>query len=132
MGESYFLEMIAKCYEWKGEPEKAIEYAEKKLAIEPNDFEMLMLYARYWNNKEDDEMTYKYVCRVVENPPEPFEGIPDWGFRLLKPFELFLKRFKGIEAKARKDFSDDEINREENLKWAGDFKEWYESITKIG
>lgn len=91
---------------------------------------MLMLAVRYWYNKKEDEKTYQYACRIIENPPEPTEAMPSWGFLIIKPFSLLFKRFKVAEEKAKKAFSEEERRREENIKWAREFKEWYEIQNK--
>lgn len=118
---------IAQCYEWKGDLENAIEYANKMLSLDPNDSEMLMLAARYWFNNQNEEMTYKYVCKVIANPPEPIEQIPKWTFWIIKPFSLFFKNLRKIEKKSESIFSDHEQKNKERVKWAMEYKNWYES-----
>jgi tetratricopeptide (TPR) repeat protein len=124
--ETALAKGIAQCYGWKGDLDSAMEYADMVLALEPNDHEMLMLSARYWSDKEDLDMTYKFVCRILENPPEQIEKVSRWVFGVIKPLSLVLKNFRGIEEKSKRAFEDAKRKREARLKWARDFKEWYE------
>ena len=129
--ETALAKSIAQCYGWKGDLDSAIEYADMVLAVEPNDHEMLMLSARYWSDKENLEMTYKFVCRLLENPPEQIEKVSRWVFGIIKPFSLVFKNFRGIEEKSKRAFEDAKRKREARLKWARDFKEWYEKSVEI-
>jgi tetratricopeptide (TPR) repeat protein len=118
---------IADCYAWKGDLEKAIEYADKALTVEPNDSQMLMLVARYWHIKQNEEMTYKFVCRFIENPPsEKNEHIPKITFWILNPFSLFFKNLRNIEKKAIDAISENNRKNKEKMMWAKEYKKWYE------
>jgi len=88
---------------------------------------MLMLAARYWSKMDDDDRTYHYVCRIVENPPEPFPVIPKWLFWIVKPFSLIFKGLRNIEETSINDVAENEKNKDKSIKWAKDFKDWYES-----
>ena len=67
----YFaISMIAFCYEWNGDIANAIIYADKFLARFPNGLDMLLLSARYWATNGDDERSYHFVCRAIENRSE--------------------------------------------------------------
>jgi tetratricopeptide (TPR) repeat protein len=119
--------MLAFCYEWTGNLAQAIIYADKFLTRFPNDLQMLLLSARYWAHSGDEERTYRFACRALENSDEKIYRIPKWPFKLLKPLSLFFKKFRGLEAKATRG---EEINRkykEDQLKWAKQFKAWFES-----
>ena len=121
------LNMIALCYEWKGDLENAVQYANKSLAINPIDFDMLMLAARYWRKMNDDDKTYHYACRIIENPPEPFPSIPKWLFWVVKPLSLIFKGLRNIEERSTNDFAENERNNAKGVEWAKEFKIWYES-----
>lgn len=129
--ETALAKSIAQCYGWKGDLDSAIEYADMVLAVEPNDHEMLMLSARYWSDKENLEMTYKFVCRLLEKPPEQIEKVSSWVFGIIKPFSLVFKNFRGIEEKSKRAFEAAKGKREARLKWARDFKAWYEKSVEI-
>ena len=125
------IKNIAQCYSWKGDLDGAKGYAEMVLAVEPNDHEMLMILARYWAGKEDLEMTYKLVCRVLENPPEQIEKVSRWVFGIIKPLSLFSKNLKGVEEKSKRAFEEAKRKSEARIKWARDFKEWYEKSLHV-
>jgi tetratricopeptide (TPR) repeat protein len=125
--ESETLIMLALCYEWKGEIESALQYANKRLAQNPNDYEMLLLAARCWSERENEDQTYNYVCRAIENvpysePPEP----PRVVFSIFKLLSLF-KRFRALDSKAKKDNAAYNEYHKENIEWAFNYKEWYEA-----
>ena len=121
------IKAIAQCYGWKGDLESAIEYADKALTLDPDDFQMLMLAARYWHDKQNEEMTYKYICKVIENPPTEEEQIPQFVFWIMKPFALFFKNLRNIEKKAKNAFDESEQKNKEWIEWAKEYKNWYES-----
>ncbi len=127
--ETYVVSIkgIALCYGWKGDLENAFEYADKVLTIEPYDSQMLILAARYWHDKQDEEMTYKYICKAIENPPTSEEKIPQFIFWILKPFSLFFKNLRNIEKKANNAFYESEQKDKEWIAWAVQYKNWYES-----
>ncbi len=125
--EDYFAtSVIAVCYEWKGDIAQAIIYADKLLTRFPNDLEMLLLSARYWAKSGDEERTYQFVRRALENSNEKTYEIPKWPFKLMKPLSVF-KKFRGLEERAKKDEKNYQKNREEQLNWAKQYKAWYES-----
>ena len=121
------IKAIAQCYAWKGDLENAFKYANKMLILDQNDSEMLLLAARYWYDKQNEEMTYKYVCKVIKNPPDSIEQIPKWTIWIIKPFSLFFKNLRNIERKFISIVSDHEQKNKEWVKWAMDYKNWYES-----
>jgi len=123
--DSFALSMLAHCYEWKKDMESAIEYANRVLGVVPTDFSMLLLAARYWSRQTDNDRTYHYACRALEHPPEPSPEIPQWNFWILKPLSVFPK-FRNFEKKAKKDMARHEMKDKDNLKWAKEYKEWYE------
>ena len=87
----YFaLSMLAHCYEWKGDGETALNYANKQLAQYPKDFYTLILAARCWAKKDNEDQTYNYVCRALENVPraEP-EDIPKITYLIFKVCSIF-------------------------------------------
>ena len=121
------LLFLAHCYEWNGEIELALQYANKCLAQDPTEFQMLLLVARCWCEKKNDEQTYNYVCRAIENVPysEPEES-PKIFYLILKCLSVF-KRFRGIEARARKGMLKWRKDHKESVQWALNYKRWYES-----
>ena len=124
--DSCSLAMLAHCYEWKGDVGSAIEYANRVLVADPTDFSMLLLAARYWSAKHDEDRTYHYACRALDNPPNTNPEIPKWVFWILKPLYIF-KKFRNFEEKCRKDFEKDENKDKENLDWAREYKRRYEA-----
>ena len=119
--------MLAFCYEWKGDIAQAIIYADKFLTRFPNDLQMLLLSARYWAQSRDEERTYSFVCRALENANEETHEIPRWPFKLLKPLSIFFKRLRGLEEKAERGEQINKKYREDQLNWAKQYKAWYES-----
>ena len=115
---------LAICYEWKGESELAIMYADNVLARFPNDLDMLLVAARYWSEIDDDR-AYPFVCRTLENEARTTSGVPTWLLWLMKPLSIF-GRFRGIEEKARNDMQAHGKYKEEQLAWAREYKTWYE------
>ena len=119
------LQMLACCYEWKDDKERTIEYANKALVVDPNNFSMLMVAARYWLSLNDADRTFLYACRVVDNPPIQVPEIPKWVFCILKPLSIF-RRFRHFEKNTKMDLSKNDERDEDNLKWANEYKVWYE------
>ena len=119
------LQMLACCYEWKGDKENTIEYVNKALVADPKSFSMLMIAVRYWLNLNDSDRTYLYVCRVVDNPPIQTPEIPKWIFWILKPLSIF-RRFRHFEKNTKKDLSKYDKRDIDDLKWANEYKAWYE------
>jgi tetratricopeptide (TPR) repeat protein len=121
------VKSIAQCYGWKGDLESAIKYADELLTLDPNDSEILLLTASYWYSKQNEEMTYKYVCRYVENPPEPIEQIPKWIFWIIKPFSLFFKNLRNLEKRSKFLFAEHNCRDIGKVAWAKKYKKQYES-----
>ncbi len=122
----YAIAMLAYCYEWGGDIANSIIYADKYLARFPNDLDMLLLSARYWATSGDEERSYHFVCRAIENRSETPAEIPNWLFWLLKPFSL-LKKYRGLEKNAKEGVQINKQWKADNLEWAKRYKEWYES-----
>jgi hypothetical protein len=120
------ISMLALCYEWKGDIAQAIIYADKFLTRVPNDLVMLLLSARYWAESGDDERTYKFVCRALENANKKDPEIPRWLFWLIRPLSIF-KKFRRIEKKAQLDAQSYKDYKTNQLNWAKKYKVWYES-----
>lgn len=119
--------MLAFSYEWNRDIAQAIIYADKFLSRFPNDLQMLLLSARYWAQTRDEERTYRFVCRALENSNEETHKIPRWPFKLLKPLSLFFKKLRGLEEKAENGEQINQKYREDQLNWARQYKAWYES-----
>jgi tetratricopeptide (TPR) repeat protein len=129
--EDYFAtSMLAFCYEWKGDIAQAITYADKFLTRFPDDLEMLLLSARYWAQSGDEEKTYQFVRRALENSSVKTHKIPKWSFKLMKPLSFF-KKFRGLEEKAEKDEQTFRKNREEQLNRAKQYRAWFESNKQL-
>jgi len=125
--EDYFaIAMLAYCYEWGGDIANSIIYADKYLSRFPNDLDMLLLSARYWSTSGDEERSYNFVCRAMENRTEKPTEIPNWLFFLLKPISI-LKKYRGLETKAKEGVQIDKQWKTDNLEWARQYKTWYES-----
>jgi tetratricopeptide (TPR) repeat protein len=121
------LSMIALCYGWEGDLERAIPYAIKRLAHDPTDFHMLLLSAKYWSNNGNEDQTYNYACRVLENVPRSKpEDLPKSVYWLLKFFSIF-KRFRGLESAAKESQVGYENYYKDNIEWVRQCKEWYEA-----
>jgi tetratricopeptide (TPR) repeat protein len=123
--DQFALTMLAHCYEQKGDKVNALNYASRVLDQDPRDFEMLLLSARFWSELGDEERSYNYACRVIENAQEFTPAPPTWLLRLLKPLSIF-KKFRGIENKAKIDWSNHANYKKDSVKWAKKYKEWYE------
>lgn len=124
--EDYFaVSTLAFCHELKGETGRAVFYADKILARFPNDLDMLLLSARYWSESGDEERTYRFACRAIENSAEETPAIPGWLLWLIKPLTVF-RRFRGLEEKAVHDSRAHRQYRLDHLKWAHEYKKWYE------
>ena len=109
--------------------EKALEYANKVLDLQPTDYEMIMLAARYWSSLNDVDKTYYYACRAVENYPQSIPELPDFAYWILKIFTIFPK-LRNLDKEARKSFAKHKNRRLQDLKWAHDFIKWYEAKYK--
>ena len=120
------ISMLAFCYEWKGDLAQAIIYADKFLTRVPNNLPMLLLSARYWAKSGDEERTYKFVCRAIENAAIKEPDIPRWIFWIIKPLSIF-KKFRGFEEKALRDEQSYREYKTDQLHWARKYKTWYES-----
>jgi tetratricopeptide (TPR) repeat protein len=125
--DSFALDMLAYCYKWKGDTEAALEYVNKRLAQDPKDFYMLLLAAGCWFEKNNEDQTYNYVCRALENVPraEP-EDIPKVTYFILKPLSIF-KRFRRLASKMREADLSFKKHYKENIEWAWQYKQWYET-----
>lgn len=126
--DSEALSMLAHCYEWKGDRETALEYANQGLAQNPKDFYLLLLAARYWSEKKDEDQTYNYACRALENVPraEP-EDVPKAIYFLFKILSVFKKKYRKLESKAREDEVEFKKHYKESIGWAWKYKQWYET-----
>ena len=124
--DSEALSMLAHCYEWKGDKETALEYANKQLSQNPKDFYMLLLVARYWFEKNNEDQTYNYACRALENVPraEP-EDIPKALYFILKLLSVF-KKFRRLPSLAKKGDLNFKKHYKESIQWAWQYKQWYE------
>ena len=118
---------LAMCYEQIEDYENAIKWAEIGLAKDPTSYHFLMIAARYWSRKNDEDRTYHYACRVIESPQYSFEWVKKLIFLLFKGLSVF-KKFQNIEAKARADAASSEQGVKNNLKWAKSYKERYEAM----
>ena len=125
-GESiYYLSLIAHFNHQMGSDQEALDYGTRVLVRDPCDSHMLRLVAHIYQDRGDDERTYLYVCRALENPPKPLEDIPRFfmaGWRLLS---IFIPRLK---TKTDPDKSLHSFNKRQQdwQAWAEDWKEWYE------
>lgn len=117
--------MLAMCHELNNDKTNALKYAGHVLEIDPNDFEMLLLYARCWSELGDEERIYHYVCRAIKNAEKLSPELPRWFFKMIKSLSIF-KKFRGLENKARIEHSNNVKYREEWLEWAQKYKTWYE------
>ena len=61
------LLFLTYCYEWNGEIDSALHYANKCLAQDPTEFQLLLLAARCWCEKNNEEQTYNYICRAIDS-----------------------------------------------------------------
>ncbi len=124
--DPFALSMIAQCYEWKDDYENALLFASKCLEKNSGDFSMLILAARHWSMKKDEDKTYYYVCRALENRIYYSPVIPGWVNWFIKLLSFF-KKYQNIEEKVKMDQINHENRQKEEIKWAMDFKKWYES-----
>jgi len=125
--DSFALSMLASCYEWKGDKETALQYANKQLAQNPKDFYMLLLAARYWSDKKDEDQTYNYACRALENVPRTEPGnISKMTYFIFKLLSVF-KTFRKLPSKAEEGHLKFKQHYKESIEWAWQYKQWYES-----
>ncbi len=122
---SFALSMLAICHELKGNRDEAFHFANKQLALDPTDYDMLLLVARYWSKSNDEDKTYHYVCCALENIPTSTAEIPSWVYLLLKPLSL-TRKFRGLEARSKANNLKHDKNENDNLDWARQYKAWYE------
>ncbi len=124
--DSFALSSLAFCYERKGDRETAMEYVNRQLAQYPNDFYMLLIAARYWSEKENDDQTYNYTCRALENAPrgEP-DDVPKVAYFIFKVFSIF-KKYRKLPHKAKESNLAFKQYYKESIEWAWHYKQWYE------
>ncbi len=125
------LKMIANCYCWKDDDENSFYYATKALKIEPEDFNMHFLVAMYWLSRKENKNVYKSVSLALENPPEVISKLPKLTILIVKLIGCIFWFKKKNLSKSIDDYcnSYNEEN-EAKLKWAREFKDWYESNTE--
>ena len=118
--------MIAQCYEWKGDTDSAIEYANKLLVIDPGNLDALLLAARYWQHQGDEERTYHYANRAAQNPPGELPPIPKFVYWIVKSLSIF-PRFRRLREASAASLKNAEKKDRERFEWAVKYKEWYEA-----
>ena len=119
------LAMIAYCHHWMGSDQEALDYGTRVLVRDPCDPDMLRLVAYIYRDRGDDERTYLYVCRALENPAKPLEDIPRFFMAVWRLLSIFIPRLK---TKTDPDKSLHSFNKRQQdwQAWAEDWKEWYE------
>ena len=128
--KDYFaMSMIAQCHEWNNDMDCALDYAQQLLDNEPDNFSMLLLAARHWQRRGNEDRTYLYACKALVNPPAPMPEAPKWLFWLFKPLAL-LPKFRHFEEDAKSDFEKLDHESIKNLIWAEQYKSWYEDKYK--
>lgn len=123
---SWALWVLAEEYGRQDEIEMAVDYAKRSLEKDPNSFNTLKLIAtcRAGQNKEHE--AYEYICRAIQNVPKD-EKVGKFNFIIMR----FLGKLPwfpyNAEDKLRSYelFSNDE--KSNWLKWANDYKVWYEN-----
>lgn len=127
----YTLSMLAICHEWNGQKDLAFKYANQRLAQDPDDFQMLLVAARYWAEHNNVEETYNYACRILEVPP-PVEAadMPKFVILVLRLLSK-LKKYQGIVTRADEGTTEYNKNIRESVDWAKKYKEWYESNNNL-
>jgi tetratricopeptide (TPR) repeat protein len=126
----YFaMSMLAQCHEWSDNMDCALDYAQKLLDNEPDNFSMLLLAARHWQRKGNEDRTYLFACKALVNPPPPMPEAPQWLFWLFKPLSL-IPKFRNFEMSAKSDFEKLDHENIKNLIWAEQYKAWYEDKYK--
>jgi len=121
------LRGIAKCYDWKGDLENAYSFADQVLAINPNDFDMLLLACKYWFEKKNEDKTYKYVCKILTTTPKKYTNELKLAFWIAKPLSIIFKSLRDTNKELASSFSEHGDRNVEVIDWAKKFKEWYES-----
>ncbi len=117
--------MLAICHELNGDRDEAFHYANKQLALDPNDYDILLLMARYWSESNDEDKTYYYVCFALKNITTSTTEIPNGIYWLLKPLSIFRK-FRRFEVWAKTNNLKHDKNEKDHIDWAKQYKEWYE------
>lgn len=115
---------LAYCYHGMEKDDEAIKYANRVLENEPNHFHILMLLAGIYSNKQDHENTISYVERGLANQPPAPGPFPIWIEKMIK--------ITGPEKMGKKLKEDWEMEPEDRdwIKWAKEYKEWYENEYK--
>ena len=116
------LFMLARAHERLGQSDRALEFATKALAVEPHDFEMLLVAARYWANK-DPHRTYDYVNKIIENPPAPPPKFATVIGTIVEFLAAIVKRRRNMKG----GMESHEAYIQESLNWAQGYKVWYNS-----
>ena len=125
--DPYALSMLAICYEWNDQKDLAFNYANQRVSQDPNDFQMLLVTARYWAANNNSKETYNIVCRILENAPSvETANMPKLFIAVLRLLSKF-KKYQGIESRAIEDTEEYNKDIRESIAWAKKYKEWFES-----
>ncbi len=123
---AYDLGMLAHCHNWMGSDQEALDYGMRALAHDPCDLSMLRLVTHIYRDRGEEEQAYLYVCRALENPPEPIEDIPRYLMAVWRLLSILIPRLK---KKADPDKALHNYYKKEQgwQAWAEEWKEWYEN-----
>jgi tetratricopeptide (TPR) repeat protein len=124
------LEMIAHCYRWSQQNDKAIATAEQLLAYDAKNFAAARLLSEIYAEQNEDDAAAKFARLGMENYPEPSPATPKIVFWFLQFLHLAAKispRFKRIAESAKRDLSDPDSHVKEWYLWAKQYLAWYDA-----
>ena len=117
---------LAMWYERLGDYENSIRYANIALEKDPTDYTILMIAARYWSQKNDEDLTYHFACRVLKSPQYEFPKLMWFTNKVLRVLSVF-KKGVNLEKRAKEG---QELHRKyvkDSLVWANEIKSEYET-----
>lgn len=116
--------LLAECYWNINDGENAEKCAKQVLILDQNNYDAtnILIEICYSQNRYDD--TYNYINSLLDNRDKYVPSIPiNIGNTNLSLMDKIYSNIKGI-------FNEDDKDRNEIIKWAENFKEWYESSMK--
>lgn len=121
----YILSLIADFYYHSDRPKKAIEYADKVIAIDEKNFDANALLAMIYANLKDHEFALCYIRVALENFPEPMPAPPKFMLRIVSLVGFIFGKPKHWAKKLEAEASNPNRSRQEWLDWATKYMRWY-------
>lgn len=125
------LTMIAQCYEWLGEYEEAIRYADRVLEGMPASPVALKLITRCYRERGDLGRAYACLCRALATPLARPVTAPRWIARLLRALS-FLPWARRRRLRMRRELRAALRRERDWRRWAQQRKDWYERFHGTG